>query len=166
MAIDNSLGFKTNFVLTFSRIPSTQFFIQDLIIPAVNLSDALVATPRLDFNIPGDKLSFDPLTVSFLIDENFKNYYEIYNWFMKLRSPVAGDGLNEQTDADLSDATLIIMNNNKIPIAKVTFIDCYPSSLDGALFDVAAEATDPQLGNLTLSYSYYEMELLPSNPSF
>lgn len=158
MAIDNSQAFKTNFLLTFSRVPKVQYFLQDLIIPAINLGSIVQYTPRLDYPIPGDKLEYDPLTLSFLIDEDFDNIFEVYNWMMALRNPIAGNELNEQTDNDLADATIIVLNNNKEPKVKFTFIDCFPSSLDGALFDVSAEGDDPQVGNLVLDYSYYIME--------
>jgi len=154
MAIDNSLSFKTNFLLTFSKLPNVQYFVQDLQIPAMNLGVTQVNSPVLDVPTPGDKLTFDPLTISFLIDEHYKNYVEAADWMIEFRDPTTGKASN----LGISDADIIILDNNKNPIIKVSFIDCFPTSLDGSIFDVSAEGDDPQVANLTLNYAYYTIK--------
>ena len=40
-----------------------------------------------DIPIPGDKLDYDNLNITFLVDENLENYREIHGWLTGLGFP-------------------------------------------------------------------------------
>jgi len=156
---DKSLANKTNFLLTFDKAPGVQYFCQGLTIPAVSLDGVELDTGRHNYLDVGGNLQFEELVISFLVDENLTNYKEIYDWFMLLRSPLAGNpGSHITTSTEKSDATITVLDNNKNPQVRFGFVDCWPTSLSGLTYDVMVAGDEPQVGEITLSYSYYTME--------
>ena len=108
-------------------------------------------TPLKDIPVPGDKLTYSPLTMDFLVDENLENYREIHGWLVGLGFPTdrkefrdllrsgadrfpTSTGANQETDpgkvkykatgtgAVYSDATLnILTSKNTLQILKLDF---------------------------------------------
>ena len=77
----------TKFLLTFARIPNTQFFCQEVNIPGVSLGEVDRVTPFLDMFSPGTKLTYQPLDVSFIVDEELQSWKDMYNWFISIADP-------------------------------------------------------------------------------
>ena len=81
-----------NFDLQVNKLPKTKYFCTGVTLPGVNFSEALHATTlAINSYLPGDKIEFDPLNVKFVVDEDMKNYQEIFNWIMAL-----GPGLDTE----------------------------------------------------------------------
>lgn len=155
-AIDNSLAFKTDFLLVFAETPNVEFFCQDVIMPTLSIGELRNSIPWIDYPSAGDKLQYTPLTVTFVVDENYQNYLEIYNWFMQMRPPHQDYGGKDI----VKDAILVLQNNNKNAKLRVTFVDAWPSAIDGLQFSTSAQGDDPQVVNLTLNYSYFTIEYI------
>ena len=62
------------FNFSISKAPNVTFFCQSASIPGIMLGDPSFSTPFSTQPLPGDTLSYDPLTVEFLIDEQMLNY--------------------------------------------------------------------------------------------
>ena len=57
-------------------------------VPAITIKEqASQPTPLKDVPIPGDKLDYDNLNITFLVDENLENYREIHGWLTGLGFP-------------------------------------------------------------------------------
>ena len=69
----------TKFLLTFSRITTTQYFCQSVNVPSISLGEVQRDTPFLDLYSPGTKLSYDPLDISFIIDEDLQSWKNLYD---------------------------------------------------------------------------------------
>ena len=161
MAYDKSLALKTNFLLIFDKSPDVQYFCQEVPIPAMSIDTIDIDMGRTFYAEVGGNITFDSLDITFLVDENLKNYKDIYDWFMKLRNPQAGTfGKHTTTSTDKSDAAITILDNNKNEQVKFTFVDCFPTSLSGLIYDVKEQGDEPQIATLTLDYTYYTMETL------
>jgi hypothetical protein len=161
MAYDKSLANKTNYLMIFDKAPEVQYFCQEVPVPAISLEGEELSNGRISYAEVGGTLQFDQLTITFLVDENLQNYKEIYDWFMALRHPMAGNiAENVTTSRDLSDATVTVLDNNKNAQVRFTFVDCWPSNLDGLIYDVRSEGDEPQIASITLNYSYFTMELV------
>ena len=63
----------TKFLLTFTRIQTVQYFCQEVNLPGVSLGEVNRATPFLDMYSPGTKLSYEPLDITFTIDEELES---------------------------------------------------------------------------------------------
>ena len=176
----------TQFKFGINQLPKVEFFTVGANIPAINMGDAMFPTPFKDIPMMGDKLTYDNLSITFIVDEYLENYQSIHEWmtaigFPKTRkqfsdfranvsnAPVITQGTSQDigdvqsatgVNALFSDATLTILSNKNNPILNVFFRDIYPVVL-GAL-DYTQTATDVEYMTSTVDFSYqiYEFEVL------
>ena len=81
-----------------TKLPLVEFFVQSANIPGINLGSATQTNPLYDIPLPGDKITYSALDMSFLVDENLNNYKEIHDWIIGLGFPS-----NNQQFQDLQD---------------------------------------------------------------
>jgi len=172
MAFNPSSFDQTNpalFRLIFNKFPNVEYLSYSVNIPGVSLGEIIQPTPLLDLRLPGDKLTFDPLTLNFIVQENLANYIEIYNWMFGIGHPqsldsyksIARSSPNNSNRVNIySDATLFILSNKQNPIAKVTFVDVYPTALSPLQYDASVTDVTPITTDVTLNYSYYKLEAI------
>jgi len=109
------------------------------------------------------------LTVPFIVDENMNNYMEAFNWIRGLAFPENyGQYKKEITNREFvnsselsknySDAKLLIMNSHNNVIRTISFVDCFPVSLQGIQFDTKATDVTYASSSITFDYSYFSME--------
>lgn len=151
------LAHSNNFIFSFDRIKDAVFHLKTANIPSVAIGSIVQPTPVLDYPLPGDKISYGGLAISFLVDEDFKNYRSVLNWLMQM-GPLVRDGNNERPkDKDvMSDATLTILNNSKVPVAEIKYKDCFPQNLGDIQYDYSAGDSTPITCDLTIEFSYFE----------
>ena len=75
------------FRFKMNKIPKVEFFVQTANIPGINLGTATVPSPLYDYPVPGDKIQYQTLDLSFLVDENLNNYKELHDWISGLGFP-------------------------------------------------------------------------------
>ena len=74
-----------NFDFQINKLPKVKYFCTGVTLPGITFSEAIHSTTlAIQSYLPGDSILFDPLTVKFIVDEDMKNYQEIYNWIMQL----------------------------------------------------------------------------------
>ena len=131
-----------SFVVSVERLPNVEFFTQKAVIPGLSMTPTTQPTPlKTLYNIP-DRLEYQELDLSFIIDESMKNYNEILTWMEGLGTPDSSDqykNLKETKFADRSDITLLIQNSNRNPNLKFTFKDCFPINLSSISLDVTQQ---------------------------
>lgn len=142
-----------NFIMQISALPKTTYWMQDIQLPAMNINSTHAEAFPLDIPIAGEKASFDPLTVAFIIDDNWENYEEIFNLMYKSVDPT-NEFIRNQNSQIQFDVKLIILNSNKRPIMHIDFIDAIPTTLDGVSFDSATDRPQSLLSAITFEYSY------------
>ena len=134
----------------------------------------------------GDKLEYENLTLTFIVDEYLENYISLHNWmtgagFPSKRSQFSThrdvtsntptEPLGSTTDIGIveaptpdramySDANLMILSNKNNPIVEVDFQNIFPVSL-GAL-EYSQDATDVEYISTTAEFAYqiYEFRTL------
>ena len=174
---------QTQWRLAFNRVPKTTWFCTTANDPGITLGEAQYATPMSDMFIAGDKLTFETLNITFIVDEELQNYRELWDWMVGIGAPVShdqwaniltkGDGAGRQfgtEDTDprtkisyeesnlYSDATLIVYSSKNQPKVEVKFKNMFPTSLSG--LDYSQELTDVEYfkATATFRYLYYEFE--------
>ena len=173
----------TQWRLVFNRLPKTTWFCTAANVPGITLGEAQYATPMSDMFVTGDKLTFETLNITFLVDEELQNYRELWDWIVGIGSPVnhsqwettlsKGDGAIRSfatPDADprtkstyeesnlYSDATLIVYNSKNIAKVNVKFKNMFPTSLSS--LEYSQDLTDVEYfkASATFRYLYYEFE--------
>ena len=153
----SAVGFK----FTLAKYPKVDFFSNSARIPEISLDIARQPNYLKDIDVPGEKLNYGDLTLRFLVDENMENYTSIYEWLTGLGFPETPAQFRDLTTTDygtrdqkeaFSDGTLRILNSNFKEVAKVKFLDLFPTSLSSLDFD--ATANDVQYFTAEASFKY------------
>lgn len=160
---------QTNgFMFAINKLPSVSYFCQEVSLPELTLGGAPVATPLVDYPIPGEKLEFGQLSITFLIDETMANYVAIHQWLVGLGFPKTHEQyrafLNQSVVANevaelyrgYSDGTLAILNNTNTPTRTITFRDMFPINLGALQLQSTTDSTTYLAGNATFMYTMYE----------
>ena len=149
------------FTVSVARLPNVEFFTQRAFIPGVTLEAPQLANPMGNLYVPGDILAYQDLDFSFIADENMNNYMECYNWMQALSSPEKFDDyktLENSTEGLNSDISITVLNSNKNPNLKFTFLNCTPVSLSSVQLDVTAgDVTYPEV-NMSFRYDRFEFQ--------
>lgn len=153
------------FQFAIQKLPHVTYFCTNATIPAVTMGQIeTLENPFVRLPIPGEKLQYGDFSVRFRIDEDLKNYQEIYDWMLTLGYPDNFDqaatrqrASNKPGATVYSDASMIITTNQYKPNVNVKFIDLYPTSISGVDFTV--EETDVQylLADVTFRYRKFEL---------
>lgn len=147
------LGFR----FTLARAPNLNFFATDVNIPSLSLGFIEVPTPFKVLDFPGDRLDYGDLQVTFKVDEDFQNYFELYNWIVALGFPDQYNQYKRVAAADpgeketvFSDAVLTVMNSGMVPNIEIRFQDLFPVSLG----DINFTSTDSDVNYVTNTASF------------
>jgi len=154
------LGFK--FVLT--RLPNIEYFCQSVSLPSVSIGTTSFPNPFIKLPVAGTQLSFGTLSLTFKVDEDLKNYREIYDWLTGLGFPDNFDEYKNLATKPIvsnkgirSDGSLMILTSSKHPHHEVKFYDMFPTNLSGMKFD--ATLSDVQYIEATVDFTFRKYDL-------
>ena len=173
----------TQFKFGIVQLPKVEFFTTAANLPGINLGDAVFETPFTNIPMQGDKLTYENLTISFIVDDGLENYISMHQWltaigFPKTReqfkswrssesvTPTATQGVSQDigdvkpptsTRPMFGDATLTILSNKNNPLVEVRFRDVYPTSLSGLDYSQNAADVDYLTADVTFDYTLYEI---------
>ena len=139
------LGFK----FSLKRAPNVNFFVTDANIPSFGIGYINLPTPFKYLEFPGDKPAFGDFVLTFKVDENLRNYLEIYVWLAKLGFPESFEQYASIKNTAIgsgggvvSDGTLTILNSSMMPTTEVTFTNMFPYTLSEVNFTTADDTVN------------------------
>jgi len=170
----------TKFKFQISKLPTVEFNTVTAQVPGVSLTEMIQPTRLQQLKLPGNDLTFEDLTITFLVDEELTNYRAVHDWMAGLaqmdsdvkfqellsagadRMPLSQSrgiqsepgksGSATPDGAVFSDAKLIHLTNRNIPKVEISFIDVYPKSLSAIEYN--QNATDVEYINATVTFGY------------
>ena len=77
----------TQFRFMIHQLPKVEFFTTAANIPSISLGEMVIPTPYKSMPILGDQLTFDNLSISFIVDEELQNYRTIHDWLIGIGFP-------------------------------------------------------------------------------
>ena len=144
-----------NFDLLINKLPKTRYTCVGATLPGISFTEAVHATQLAIMSyLPGDRIEFDPLVVRFIVDEDMKNYQEIYNWIIQLGPGYDTDDFKSLVDSKqtstgkfsnasfedmFSDATILVNTSSNNANVEFMFEDCFPTSLGNIVFSTQGE---------------------------
>ena len=157
------IGFK----FQLNNFPEVNYFCQSATLPGISINSISVPTPLKDIDIAGDEVSFEELTVKFIVDENMKNWLSIYDWIVGLGFPTQ-EGQEkyrklEKASELTTDATLTVLTGNMNPQINFIFQECFPLSLTSIAFDSGGTDIDYVTADVSFRYDFYRVENLLNN---
>jgi len=156
----------SKFILSFDRIPTVQYFCQEINLPGVSMGKAIINTPMQDIYSPGNKLSYNDLNISFTIDEELQSWSELHSWLLSMASHDSDERVrlsSQQSNRrygqqSFSNATLNILSALNNPIIKVRFYNAFPTSLSDLEFDTKSSADTILTASSSFNYDYFEFK--------
>ena len=172
--INKSILNKNNFRLLIDKVPTVEYYVQGVNIPSVSFTEVVQpAGVGVDAYFPGDKVSFDTLNVTFLVDEDLENYKEMYDWMSSIvpinnsddYGSITGSTKNTLGVANQSgDAlktssmiTLVTNTNKNLPNRYFRFYDAFPISL-GGLELLSGSETEPVTCEVQFRFTFYDIK--------
>ena len=172
------------FRFKMTKLPNVEFFVQTANIPGISLGSTNQETPLKDIAGAGDKVNYQTLDVSFLVDENLNNYKELHDWILGLGFPkdhtqfknllstgsdrfpgttsstaATGTSIAQPSSegAIYSDATLTVLNSKNIAKTEIRFQNVYPISLGSLSYDIKASDVDYLQVSSSFNYLNYDI---------
>jgi hypothetical protein len=154
------------FQFSIQKLPELTYFAQQVSLPSINLPNVSVNTPFSTMQMAGDLLTFEPLSIDFLVDESMANYLAISDWMLSMGFPEnyeqyisylnKDDTSFSKLSNNHSDATLQILGSNNLPIQTITFVDLVPTFLGNMSFVSTSTDVNYITCTATFEYSYYK----------
>ena len=139
---------QLKFSFLIKKLPNVNFFVQQATLPNVTLGRFDRPSPFVKLPEPGDHLEYGEFQLTFRVDEDMRNFREMYNWMLALGFPENFSQYKALADKDvlknwgasgedslMSDGTLIIQNSNVNSNLQVTFHNMFPTSVQDLIFD-------------------------------
>ena len=173
--INTSILSKNNFKLLIDKVPTVEYYVQSVNIPGLSFTEVnMGAGVGVDAFFPGDKVEFENLEVSFIVDEDLQNFQEIYDWMNAIVPIKDSTDFKEYVattttqpfdklaniNNDLNQYSLItlVTNTNKnVPNKYFRFYDCFPTALSGMELVSGAE-NETVTCTVTFRFTYYDIE--------
>ena len=148
-----NLAKSTNYKLNLHVLPQTTFWLTTCSLPTLSANEVMIPDPIHGHRYKTATTSqVAPMTVTFLVDEDYSNYMEILDLMYKSVGPDMSKRY-QTGEVTGSDGSLHILSNNKnISEVVFTFHNLFPTIL-GEL-QMTNESPDPLLTDLTLQYDY------------
>ena len=174
----------TQFRFLINQLPKVQYFTTEANIPGITLSDVELGSPLKNIPMLGDKLTYEDLAISFIVDENLENYIEMHTWltsigfpkdrkqFSEFRSTTSNMSVKTRGESNdigdvrastpelamTSDAVLTILTNKNNPVVECRFRDVFPTSLSGLTY--SQNQTDVEYLTATVNFKYTIYEII------
>ena len=182
----------TQFKFSILKLPKVEYFCTAVNIPGIELSSGgQQGTTLKDIPLPGNKLTYEPLQMRFIVDENLENFQEIHGWLVGLGYPrdhnefqnllTAGtdrfpsrstsksseQGKDKLPTIDIggtfSDATLTVLSSKNNAQVEVRFRDVYPTGLTGLQYDQQSADVDYLTATVSFNYLVYDFATVGSS---
>jgi hypothetical protein len=146
------------FEFSLKKIPNIVYFCQAANLPGMEFGE--VDQPTIfshPIKVPVGAVRFEPLLISFKVDENLNNWLEIHNW-IKDNCNYQGNDIKNSYENQASDATLLITNSTYKPKIKVNFRRIFPTKLSGIQFNTVTPDSMEATATVAFSYTDYIIE--------
>ena len=174
----------TQFRFGIHQLPKVEFFVQTCNLPGLTMNNTEIPNPFKNIPVMGEKIEYEDLNLTFLVDEYLENYLQLHQWLTAIgfpekreqfrthrdvtsNTPASGgtpsvDTINSAVadKAMYSDAYLMILSNKNNPIVEIDFKNVFPTSIGGLSFDGGATDVEYLTCDVTFKYQIYEIKTL------
>ena len=153
--------------LYFPLYPTMQWFVTMTSIPGLSMGQTYQPTPFTDVAMVGDKIQYDPFSMTFMVDQHLNNYMEMYNWIKNIGFPNTGrqfnrlerpDYTDRKGDRNLySDILLSILNSHNNVVTNVHIYESFPVALSAIEYNQQDSDTNYATCDVTFMYSWFDV---------
>ncbi len=153
----------TRYTFIIPNLPFAKYFCQSINLPGISSNEIEVTNPFSSTYRHPTKMTYEPFTISFLIDEDLRVWEETYKWIVSLTRPESYNQYIKNKDRDASpyqDGMLTVNTNANIPNIRIKFKNVFPVSLSGIQFGTMNSADNTPTADLTFRYDIFSFERL------
>lgn len=168
------IGFK----FTIQRMRGVDFMCQSVTLPSIGMGSPIQGTRFNKIPQPGDELEYSDLRLRFLVDENMKNWEQVYDWMREITTPYSNTefGFDRgkiassqfpprrvREDGGLidnqwrSDCMLKVLSSNYRTVREFVFKDAFPIELTPLPFDSSVGDIQYFTAEVVLKYNYFDV---------
>lgn len=132
-----------------------EFFVQQVNLPGMSLGETPLPWQGLDFKVPGTTVTWNPLTLTLVCDEEMKAFKDCIKWMDDLKN----DRPNSLSDlSKLFQARMLLMSNKNNKKHEIVFENCWLQSIDDLQYMHDSMEDEQMTFTATMLYSYYYFE--------
>lgn len=147
---NNNNGLSPNaFMVNINVLPNVEFFAQNLSIPSITCQKIQIESPKQDYYVPSDKLYFDDLSITFLVDEDLRSFKELFDL---LRNVV------KTPEKWFTDISVSFLTNNRNYNKRITFKNCILHTIGEIQLDTKQSEDANPTCTATFAYSHFTFE--------
>ena len=175
---DTNNYLSTNyFKFEITRLPLVTYYCQQANLPSISLTPTEQSGPfGTTSKWIGGKYTWEELNVSFIVDENMKNWIEVFEWIKEIgtmtdftsnitaQQSLRPSASISQFEDYFSDAKILITNSSYKSKLVVNLVDIFPISLSGIQFNSTNTDNEPAIANVSFAYTYYTINRLTNAP--
>lgn len=162
--VNNNFLDPRNFDFGLKRSPHLNFFVQEIDMPTITLPRVNIGNQMIPYPASGTHMAFGPLSLTFRIDEEMRNYAEIEYWMRHRGFPESYDQYKEINDKPewsgewiYSDAFVNVKNSTHRTVRAFTFVDCFPTTLTGPRLTTVDPGVTYATATVEFAYAYFTM---------
>jgi len=163
-----NLLYNKDFRMVVDKLSMVEYFLFEANIPSITSGTADVPNPFTVIPMHGDHLQFSPLSLTFRVDEDLKNYEQILNWMQSYGTPQGFTSYRDSSKspnatskqqhyAQYSEVTIFTSTNKDNPNVKFVFENAFPTDL-GEL-TLIANPDNPVAIQCTATFHYTKFSI-------
>jgi len=155
---NTNLSIPQNFQFSIKRLPTFSYFVQTIALSEVSSSGMDVSFgigPNL--KLPSPTAIISAFTVTFLVNENMKNYYEIVKW-MRESTPYKDFNEIKPLKNIYEEAFIVYLTNKKVPYRRISLQGIFPTELSGLDFNYTDTESKPLVATAKFVLSEFFVE--------
>lgn len=148
----------TKYIFVSHNLPHLNFFANRIVLPSVSVAVAEQPTPYSTIYRAGDKPEYENLVCSFLIDEDFKVWEEVYNWIRGYSYPHDGQEYTDQKKKGIyGDFSVLVLKNSYESNLAFRFKNCFPTFLGQVDMNTTRNADDVMTAEVIFRYDTFDI---------
>jgi hypothetical protein len=151
-------GFRV--VISRKNYPNIEYFAQAVTHPGVSIPSVELPTFNIrSVPLAGDKLGYDELLMTLILDENMESYKEMYSWLERMSL----EGQKNNTDVPPSsaptyaDITLSVLTSHNNQNVQFRYRDCLPTNVSAIQFNAVAAGVEYITFDAGFRFSKFEI---------
>ena len=149
--------YQTFYKFQMRRLPKVNYFMQKVSLPDFASGGPIEQPTRfVPVKHPNKNVSFENLTIEFLVDENLENWRELYDWMRTIYLVNNYEKFESETSTHFTEGSILLLNSAMNVNKEIRFHNLLPISLSGIDFDSTDTDLSPRIATATFAFDFYE----------
>jgi len=149
-----------NVSISRENYPNLEYFAQAVSHPSIDVGAAEQSARRVRIPTAGDTVTFGPLDITFLLDEDMTSYEEMFNWMVRLvnqKQTNQEQAIAEAIPATEADIIVTVLSSHNNGLKQLKYYNCVPISLSGIELNAQQGAEIPLSFNVSFQCLQFEL---------